>query len=195
MRLSNVEKRHRWPQKLMLGMIRLISGMRHLDVLRTLLYRPEFFGQPYSNWMQALMRGQSEWSIGQRELFAAFTSNLNQCRFCTGAHGAASSQALYDDQLVKTTLTDWRSAPLDSQTKAILGFLEKLTLEPSQVTPQDLTATRATGLSDTAIEEAIHICAQFNIINRLADSLGFQVLSPHDFIRSGQMVLRFGYKL
>jgi AhpD family alkylhydroperoxidase len=27
------------------------------------------------------MRGPSDWSVGERELFAAFVSNLNQCRF------------------------------------------------------------------------------------------------------------------
>jgi AhpD family alkylhydroperoxidase len=27
------------------------------------------------------MRGPSEWSAGERELFAAFTSQLNQCPF------------------------------------------------------------------------------------------------------------------
>ena len=30
---------------------------------------------------QAVMRGPSEWSIGERELFAAFVSRLNQCDF------------------------------------------------------------------------------------------------------------------
>jgi len=28
-----------------------------------------------------VMRGPSDWSIGERELFAAFTSKLNQCVF------------------------------------------------------------------------------------------------------------------
>jgi hypothetical protein len=27
------------------------------------------------------MRGPSEWRVGERELFAAFTSRLNQCPF------------------------------------------------------------------------------------------------------------------
>jgi hypothetical protein len=79
MRLSKVEHQHRLPQKLMLVVMRLIIGRRAPDVLRTLLYRPELFGKPFAQWVQAVMRGPSVWSIGQRELFAAFTSHLNQC--------------------------------------------------------------------------------------------------------------------
>jgi hypothetical protein len=50
-------------------------------VVRTLLYRPEIFGEAYSEELDRVMRGPSEWSVGERELFAAFTSLLNQCPF------------------------------------------------------------------------------------------------------------------
>jgi len=81
MRVHAVEHRHRLRQKLMLGLIRLISGRRVPDVVKTLMYRPEFFGRAQCEWTQAVMRGPSDWSIGERELFAAFTSKLNQCVF------------------------------------------------------------------------------------------------------------------
>jgi hypothetical protein len=81
MRLSVVERGHRLRQKLKIWMIRIISRERVPDVIRTLLHRPEFFGRPFSAWVQAALRGPSEWSIGERELFAAFTSRLNQCSY------------------------------------------------------------------------------------------------------------------
>lgn len=81
MRLKRVEHGHRLPQKLILGMIRLVNGRRAPDIIRTLFYRPEFLGKPMSAWTQAVMRGPSEWSVAERELFAAFTSKLNQCVF------------------------------------------------------------------------------------------------------------------
>ena len=52
-----------------------------LGVVRTLRYRPELFGQPFSETLDLAMRGPSDWSPGERELFAAFTSALNQCPF------------------------------------------------------------------------------------------------------------------
>jgi hypothetical protein len=81
MRLRRVEHGHRLPQKLILGVIGLINRRRAPDILRTLFYRPEFLGRPMSEWTQAVMRGASEWSVAERELFAAFTSKLNQCVF------------------------------------------------------------------------------------------------------------------
>ena len=81
MRLANVERGHWLPQKVMLTMIRLLSGRRVVDIIRTLAYRPEFFGAHMKAWTQAVMRGPSAWSVWERELFAAFTSRLNQCVF------------------------------------------------------------------------------------------------------------------
>jgi hypothetical protein len=52
-----------------------------LGDVKTLLYRPELFGGPFSDVLDAAMRGESEWSAGERELFAGFVSHLNQCLF------------------------------------------------------------------------------------------------------------------
>jgi hypothetical protein len=56
-------------------------GREPVGVLKTLHYRPELFGRPYSESLDAAMRGPSDWSAGERELFAAFFSVLNQCPF------------------------------------------------------------------------------------------------------------------
>jgi hypothetical protein len=75
----------------------------------------------------------------------------------------------------------------------MLLFLEKLTLEPGRVGPADIVILRSAGLSDAAIEDAVHVCALFNIYDRMADSLSFHVPGGRDFeIAAGQM-LRHGY--
>ena len=81
MRVRAVEHRHRLKQKLILTLIRIVGGRRVPDVVKTLMYRPEFFGASQCAWTQAVMRGPSHWSVGERELFAAFTSKLNNCVF------------------------------------------------------------------------------------------------------------------
>lgn len=83
MRLHTVETGHRLPQKLILRMIRWMSGdpEQPYDVVKTILYRPEFFGKPYSEILQAVMRGPSSWTVGEREIFAAVTSRQNACKF------------------------------------------------------------------------------------------------------------------
>jgi hypothetical protein len=54
---------------------------RDFDVVRTMRYRSELFGRPFSAALQQAMRGPSDWSPGERELFAAFVSRQNQCVF------------------------------------------------------------------------------------------------------------------
>jgi len=80
MRLRVVERGHRLRERLML-MIAGALGGRVPDVVRTLFYRPELFGRPFSAWLQQVMRGPSDWSVGERELFAAFVSRRNNCPF------------------------------------------------------------------------------------------------------------------
>jgi hypothetical protein len=81
MRLAKVERGDGLRSRLLYAVIRVVSGHRAPDVVRTLRYRRHVFGAPHSEHTQAVMRGPSEWSVGERELFAAFVSRLNQCDF------------------------------------------------------------------------------------------------------------------
>ena len=90
-------------------------------------------------------------------------------------------------------LDDWRTAPIDEKLRATLGFLEKLTLVPGEVRQDDIVSMRAAGASDQAIEDAIYVCVYFNIIDRIADSLDFEVLSAEIFAQRAGNFLKEGY--
>jgi len=81
MRLAVVDVGHPPEEAAMLSEIRERSGQEPVGVVKTLLYRPELFGRPFSEALDRVMRGPSDWSAGERELFAGFTSLLNQCPF------------------------------------------------------------------------------------------------------------------
>lgn len=98
-----------------------------------------------------------------------------------------------DDAVVKAVLEDYRTAPIPEKLRAMLAFLEKLTLCPADVGPEDTAPLRAASLSDEEIEDAIHVCANFNIINRMADSLGFRLPSREVYEASARMLLDKGY--
>ena len=80
MRLKKVHSGHRLPDKALLGFMQLVAGHAS-GVVRTLRYRKEYFGNPFSDLTQQVMRGPSPWTVGEREIFAAFVSRLNQCVF------------------------------------------------------------------------------------------------------------------
>ncbi len=90
-------------------------------------------------------------------------------------------------------LEDWRTAPVGEPLRTALGFLEKLTLDPASVTPSDVVALRVAGLSDQAIEDAIHATVLFNIYDRVADALGFDVPGPEAFAYGAKRLLGRGY--
>ena len=75
----------------------------------------------------------------------------------------------------------------------MLGFLEKLTLEPQNVSSADITPLRDAGLDDTTIADAIHVCAAFNVIDRIADSFEFHVPPAEEFRRGASGLLQRGY--
>jgi uncharacterized peroxidase-related enzyme len=105
------------------------------------------------------------------------------------AHGKRS-----EDDLIQEVLADYRTAPISEKLRAMLGFVEKLTLTPAEVGPDDAVALRAAGLSDEEIEDAVHVCALFNIINRVADSLGFENASADGYQKNARWLMNAGYK-
>ena len=81
MRLQILDTGHTFGKKALFVMIRLFSGQPAPDVVKTLMYRPEFFGGPMGPVFQTAMRGESPWSVGDRELMASFVSKMNECEF------------------------------------------------------------------------------------------------------------------
>jgi alkylhydroperoxidase family enzyme len=77
----------------------------------------------------------------------------------------------------------------------MLGFLEKLTLQPEELAAEDADAVRAAGVSDEAMVDAIHVAALFNMIVRLADSLGWDVPTWESCLDRGEAMLSRGYAL
>ena len=63
------------------------------------------------------------------------------------------------------------------------------------MTPADVAAARAAGASDEALTDALHVCALFNVIVRIADSLAFHVPAPETAAKQGRGLLKRGYKL
>lgn len=81
MRLAVLDHGHGFATKALFAFIRLVTRHAAPDVLKTLKYRPAFFGEPMNEIFQEVMRGSSEWSIGERELMAAYVSKTNECEF------------------------------------------------------------------------------------------------------------------
>jgi AhpD family alkylhydroperoxidase len=116
-------------------------------------------------------------SVGDRELMAAFVSQMNACEFCIGAHTATAARAYHDEAKVSAVLSDLETAPIEEPLRATLRLLGKLTREHA-VTADDMRAV------DFA----------FNTTDRLADAFGFFVPGPKAFEAGAKVLLRRGYQ-
>jgi alkylhydroperoxidase family enzyme len=72
-------------------------------------------------------------------------------------------------------LDDFETAPIDGKVRATLRFLKKMTLEPQALTSADARAAVDAGVSKDALTHAIHVAYLFNVYDRLADTMGWDV--------------------
>lgn len=191
MRLSILDRGHPLRTRMLLALIRLVSRQPVVDAVKLALYRRDFYGG--GDLTHEAMRGPSDWSIGDRELMAAFVAEVNQNNFCVIAHSATSSIWYGDDAKVSATLADLNTAPIDEPLRATLHMLGKLTREHA-VTADDIRAVLTTGVSPEQVKDALAVCLVFNIQTRLADAFAFHVASTPAMEAGAKYLLARGYK-
>jgi uncharacterized peroxidase-related enzyme len=176
----------------MLRLSPLVVGAEAPEILRILFYRPEFFGKPMGALHQQVLRGPSDWTVGERELFAAWVSLKNNCRFCTVAHTAVAARA-FDKAVDQNVLTEENLAEQSDKARIMLPFLEKLTVSPESMEERDVEPLRAAGISESAIVDAIYVCMLFCTMNRMVDALGVAQMTPKQVDKASRMLFEKGY--
>jgi uncharacterized peroxidase-related enzyme len=193
MRLDVLNRGYGPGTKLLFTVIRLFSGYPVPDAAKLVFYRPDFYGSRAKRFTHEAMRGPSAWSVGDRELMAAYVSQVNECAFCIGAHSATARRAYRDGPRVAAVLDDLESAPVEDGLRATLRMLGKLTRE-GKVGAEDMRQVLSAGVSRQQVEDALAVCAAFNTTDRLADAFSFEVPSPEGFEAGAKYLLRRGYR-
>jgi len=193
MRLKILTSGYSFSTKVLFALIHAISRQPLPDAAKLVFYRPDFYGARMKEFTQEAMRGTSAWSVGDRELMAAFVSQINACAFCIGAHTATAAMAYHDEAKVSAVLSDLETAPIEEPLRATLRMLGKLTREHA-VTADDMRAVLAAGVSREQIEDALAVSFAFNTTDRLADAFGFFVPGPNAFEAGAKVLLRRGYR-
>jgi uncharacterized peroxidase-related enzyme len=190
-RLSILDDGHGVGTKALFAVIRLVTRQPVVDAVKLALYRKDFYGAgPLTH---EAMRGQSAWSIGERELMAAVVSQANECPFCVAAHTATSSLWYQDDAKVAAALADLDRAPIEEPLRATLRMLGKLTREHS-IDADDVRSLLDAGVSHQQIEDALAVCFAFDITDRLANAFDFTVAGPVAMTAGAKHLLKRGYR-
>ncbi|MGW5717629.1 carboxymuconolactone decarboxylase family protein [Amycolatopsis sp. NPDC003865] len=123
---------------------------------------------------EVLMRGESPFSAGERELIAAYVSGVNSCRYCHGIHTITAEAFGVPEGLLAAAVADLDSAPVDDKLRPVLAYVGKLTRTPSRMTEDDAEAVFAAGWDERALHDAVLVCALFNFMNRMVEGLGIR---------------------
>jgi alkylhydroperoxidase family enzyme len=92
-------------------------------------------------------------------------------------------------------LEDYRTAPIDERLRAMLGLLETFTMRPDAISPADIRAVLATGVTREMIRDAFYVAFLFNTYDRLADTLGWELPDQPYYAKAGKFLLKKGYQL
>jgi uncharacterized peroxidase-related enzyme len=192
MRPAILDRGQGLPQRIALTVMGWVTRTEPDPVAKVCMYRPELFGRPWLTWAPDLMRGRSEWTPGEREVIAAFVSQLNDCPFCVGVHAGIADRR---DAGPSDPIAWWRHGKAPAHLAAIFGMLEKVTLTPDNVGPDDMTRAREAGLSHAAITDALYVCYFFNVINRMANAFDFRWETDADRRKLAAGLDRIGYRV
>ncbi len=174
--------------------------MPHIDlpdapgILAGMMFRPET-AAPLNDLAEVLLRGDSTLSRGEREIIAAYVSQLNSCNFCHNSHATfAALQVEGGWDVVDQVMADPDSAPISPKLRALLAIAAQVQQSGRAVTTDTVQAAKDQGASDVEIHDTVLIAAAFCMFNRYVDGLG--TIAPPtraDYEPMGEMIVSVGY--
>jgi uncharacterized peroxidase-related enzyme len=175
--------------------------MPHIDlpagvpgIRSAMMFRPET-AAPLLQLAEALLCGENTLSRGERELIAAYVSNLNDCFFCQTSHSASAALQLGGGMpLVDQVKDDPATAPISDKLRALLTIAAKVQQGGKLVTSEDVAAAREQGASEIEIHDTVLIAAAFCMYNRYVDGLAtWAPTDPQAYAEMGRRIVEQGY--
>lgn len=130
--------------------------------------------RPLLEYHQLLLRDESPFTTGERELIAAYVSRLNNCNYCSAVHSQTAVALGIAADAMANLFSNSQDEYVDRRMRPVLAFVRKLTLSPGNITATDVNAIFDAGWDDCVLHNAVAICALFNLMNRLVNGLGIQ---------------------
>lgn len=166
-------------------------GKRVDNILQVHSLRPHTLEGHMSLYKNVLHSNQNTLPKWFLETIGVYVSLLNQCDYCTDHHYAGLSRLLIGqpgkapkilDALKSNSFVDLFTA----KEKLLLGYVNKLTLNPGLITKSDIDSLQDSGIDDGEILEVNQVAAYFAYANRTVLGLGTTTdgdelgLSPHN---------------
>ncbi|MGW1129802.1 carboxymuconolactone decarboxylase family protein [Streptomyces sp. NPDC002526] len=176
--------------------------MPHIEIANDLpgisgqfVQRPDTAGV-LSQLADTLLReGESPLSRGERELIAAYVSDLNCTAYCSGSHSAfAAAQLEGGAELVASVLADADRAPISPLIRALLKVAAEVQAKAAPVSDTTIAAARAEGATDDHIHDTVLIAAAFAMFNRYVSGLATALpADPSFYDAAADVIVVRGY--
>lgn len=141
--------------------------------IRRLALADPHVAQPVRDLYEHLnLRPDSPLSRLQREMLGVVVNTRVGGASCQGLHLSAVRKLLHEDELGVEFCTSWRDRDLDTKTRALLAYGEKLTRTPEAITDADIEELRAAGWDERGIYEATALVGFWNFSGRLEAAAG-----------------------
>jgi uncharacterized peroxidase-related enzyme len=143
----------------------------------------------------ALLRGPSSLTPGEREMIAAYVSSENECNFCRFLHASTARHLLGPASgLVDMVLSKGAQAPVSEKLQALLEIAGKVRKDGRLVTAEDVARARQAGADDKAIHDVVLITAAFSMYTRYVDGLAtWAPQEPAAYDEMGAVIAEQGY--
>jgi uncharacterized peroxidase-related enzyme len=181
--------------------VAIVRAVPHIDlpegvpgIRSAFAFRPET-AEPLLQLAEVLLRGENTLSRGERELIAAYVSNLNECEFCQASHSMFAALQLEGGQaLVDQVKREPAAAPIDDKLRALLAVAAKVKADGRSVSEADVAEARKHGATDTEIHDTVLIAAAFCMYNRYVDGLAaWTPTDPEAYEEMGERIVEHGY--
>lgn len=143
-----------------------------IEGVRDILLMNKDAGVALVHYHTAVMRQDSELSVKDRELIAAYVSGLNSCQYCHGVHSVTAQSFGVAEGLLNSLLDDIDGAAIEERLKPVLHYARQLTLEPSKTSERQVEAVLKVGWSEQALHDLVNVVCLFNFMNRLVEGHG-----------------------
>ena len=121
---------------------------------------------------QEILLGEGPLSREEREMMAVIVSAANRCAYGAVHHCEALEKVEHDSGVLYKLMKEYSQKAETPRNKALLAYAAKVTLDPKDITADDIADMREAGLSDEEILRATLVAAYFNFSNRISLSLG-----------------------
>jgi uncharacterized peroxidase-related enzyme len=148
-------------------------------------------GRPILELSEAILRGPSPFSEGERELLAAYVSGLNNCKFCWSVHAQIAAQLGVAREQIPNLATDF--SLIEPRMKPVLDLARKLTREPSSLNDHDVISVMAAGWDDVALFHIVCVVSLLNFMNRFIEGLGIEA-TERQTGKAAEQLAKKGYR-